>query len=171
MKNLAQIVNLVTRKRLKKIELLQDIIPIEGKDNKYYELYQGIRSGKIQTDEEAASYLYDSSPSSKKYLMLKSRFRKRLLNSLFFINENDLEVEAYNKFQYRSIRDLFLLKILRLTGIRVMAVSLGKKLLKKSMEYELYEIAFQAADILRYFSIVRGDLTKYQRYYETLTNK
>ena len=46
MKTLNQLVSVITRRRLRKIELLNDIVN-DNKTNKYYQLYRGLRDNKI----------------------------------------------------------------------------------------------------------------------------
>jgi len=60
---------------------------IEG--SKFNEFYDGLVSERFVDDEQAADFLYDTTPLDDKYRQLKSRFSKRLLNTLFFLDSND----------------------------------------------------------------------------------
>ncbi|MBP9881390.1 MAG: hypothetical protein KBF44_14850, partial [Chitinophagales bacterium] len=85
MKNLIEISKVVTKKRISKIEIFDKSL-LNRKESKFNEFYEGLVNDKFNTDEEAAAILYNTSPLDDKYRQLKSRFSKRLLNTLFFLD-------------------------------------------------------------------------------------
>ncbi len=87
MKNLIEISKIVTKKKVKKIEIFDDH-SLKHKNSKFNEFYEALMSNKFRNDRDAASFLYSCSPTDDKYRQLKSRFRKRLLNTLFFLDVN-----------------------------------------------------------------------------------
>ena len=163
MKNLAQVVKLVTKRRLKKIELLNDVVS-SGKGNKYYELYTGIRENKIKTDEDAAHYLYKTNAKDKKYLMLKGRFKRKILNSLFFLDDSKLTLSEYDLSYQNLNKKVLLIKLLRINGISALMRKLSKEVLKKARYYQFNDIIVQVTDILRHDCSQRGDRTMYKEY-------
>ena len=58
-----------------------DNLSLEGR------LYQLIKNSENLTDEEACYFLYGEQKLTPSYRMLKSRLRKKLLNSLFFTEQ------------------------------------------------------------------------------------
>lgn len=60
MNALQELVKIVNRKRLSKIDIFDKTFLNQSNTNLYYKLYEGLESGKIKDDESAASYLYDN---------------------------------------------------------------------------------------------------------------
>ncbi|MGB3617499.1 MAG: hypothetical protein WBA12_05225, partial [Catalinimonas sp.] len=98
MNNLRQIIDLVTHKRIKKVELFDE--SSRNKSSNYYRLFEGIRSRRYQSDDDAAADLYDCAPTEKKYLILKTRLKQKLLNTLFFLDFRDPDVAEYKTVAY-----------------------------------------------------------------------
>lgn len=169
MNTLKQVVNLITQKRLRKFELLNDIVS-KSNENLYYQLYQGIRKKSIETDVDAAKVLYGTNPLDKKYLMLKGRFTKRLLSALFFLDPERHSTSKYNRVYYQCHKDLFIIKILRFYGVRVLAVKMAKKLLRNSLNYQFYDVVIHAAEVLRYYASFYGDVGSFDENNKILVN-
>src|SRR5678816_2716075 len=128
MKVFKEMVTLVTKQRLHKIDVIDEKAPVT-KDNLYLKLFKGISEGVFLTDEEAASALYQTSPNNKKYLMLKSRLKERLINTLFFLNHKKIQDSSYQKAVYQCNRNYFCAKILLTHGARTSAIALVKSTL------------------------------------------
>ena len=168
MKKLQEIVRVLDRKRLKRIEIFNEGGPSQ-RNNLYYRFYKGIKEGRFTTDEEAAKELFGCEPSDKKYLMLKSRVKSRLINSLFFLEANH---SKYMQAFYRVNRNLMASKILLLNGAKNVSLSLYKSTLHEAEKYGLTEVAMECLRTLRYQSAFLGrenDFNKYnQKLKETL---
>jgi hypothetical protein len=81
------------------LKSLDQILP---KDSKMRRLFDAVSKGVIQSEEEAAHFLYETSPSDKRYLMLK----RNLINKLFeLLLSSDLEVEK--KIRKSKRKDIF----------------------------------------------------------------
>ena len=89
MKHILEIAKIVTKKKVKKIEIFDDY-SLSQKSSKFNDFYEAVVNDKFETDEQAAEYLYGSPSTDDKYRQLKSRFKKRLLNTLFFLDVNCL---------------------------------------------------------------------------------
>ena len=83
MKNLIEISKIVTKRKVKKIEIFDEYY-LKYKSSKFNEFYEALAANKFKNDRDAATFLYNSTPTDPKYRQLKSRFKKRLLNTLFF---------------------------------------------------------------------------------------
>ena len=131
----------------------------------YYKLYKGVKEGRFKSDEDAARALFGTDPSDKKYLMLKSRVKARLLNNMFFLENKS---SPYLQAQYRINRDFFAAKFLVIYGARVTGYSLLKSTLKEAKKYHFTDIAFQSLQMLRSLSVMMGDLRKFDEFNEEL---
>lgn len=163
MKKLQEIVRLVARKRLRKIEIFNDSGHRSGSDNLYYKFYHGIRDGRFVTDEDAAKGLFGTVPSDKKYLMLKSRVKTRLMNTLFFLENS---TSRYQQALYSANRDLFSARVLLLNGARETAASMLKSTLAEAEKFSITDIAMECARHLRLHSSMMGDAAEFRHYNE-----
>ena len=76
MKNLIEISKIVTKRKVKKIEIF-DEHSLRHKSSKFNEFYEALLANKFKNDRDAASFLYDCSPTDAKYRQLKSRFAQK----------------------------------------------------------------------------------------------
>lgn len=92
MEQLKELVNIVNKRKLSQVEILDKSL-ISRKDTLFSKLYNGIADGIVQTDDDAIDYLYNQTEQAQKervnYRKLKSRFKTRLLNTLYFIDINN----------------------------------------------------------------------------------
>ena len=89
------IIQIISKRKLQNIEILDKSL-IASKESILTQLYNGIEIGGLKTDEDAIKYLYKSinDENVKKFRQLKSRFKRRLLNTLFFLDVNNKEYET-----------------------------------------------------------------------------
>ncbi len=166
MKEIIEIVKLSTKRRLRKVEVLNNI-PTISKSNNYYRLYKGIIDGKCNNDVSAAHEMFRTVKSDKRYLMLKSRFKKLLLNSLFFLDFEHLDIGDYYKALYKCEKKLFQVKALIAIGARESGVKIALKIVDISMKFELTNILIQTSEILRNIYGILGEESQFE-YYDKL---
>lgn len=147
MNSLRELISLITRKRIKKVELFDE--SNRNKASNYYKLFDGINTRKYATDAEAARDIYDCLPSEKKYLILKTRLKQKLLNTLFFLDYEGDKSTEYQKALYECNRQLYAIKVLMMSDARRLAVPMAEKTLHLAQEYELYSVVLDCARILR----------------------
>ncbi len=112
MENLKELVQIINKRKLSQIEVFDKSL-ISRKDTLFARFYNGIASGAINTDEEALEYLYQSSNEAATYRKLKSRFKTRLLNTLYFIDINNAtESDSSKKAYFDCVNRLYLSNIL-----------------------------------------------------------
>ncbi len=165
MKYLQELVRIVTRKRITKVELLDEE---EMRDEKslYKQFYEGIASGAFKNDNEAAEFFYGATSTDPNYRKLKSRFRKRLMNNLFYLDINDPSFSEYHSAFYTVNKNFALGKILLSSGARNTFLKIAKSTLALSLKYEFHNISVLILrDILAHFILLRDQKT-YDKYYE-----
>lgn len=111
MENLKELVSIVNKRKLSQIEVFDKSL-ISRKDTLFSKFYDAIAEGKIHTDEEAITYLYGSYKEGANYRKLKSRFKTRLLNTLYFIDINNAEADSSKRAYFDCINRLYLSNIL-----------------------------------------------------------
>lgn len=169
MKNLVEISKIVTKKRISKIEIFDKSL-LNKKDSKFNEFYEGLTNEKFTTDDEAAKYLYNSTALDDKYRQLKSRFSKRLLNTLFFLDANDPSFSDYHSAYYTCNKNWALIRILLSSGARNTATKITLKTLTVAQAYRFTDIVMSCARILMSNASLQGDEKQYD-YYVNLTKK
>jgi hypothetical protein len=144
METLLELINLVTQKRVKKVELFDE--NSRNKSSNYYKLFGGIHSQRYRNDEEAAQDIYQCAASEKKYLILKTRLKQKLLNTLFFLDvEPSEQISDYESVLNECEKTLFHVKTLLLHKAQYIALPLIEKMLKKAQEYNLTSIEYECA--------------------------
>jgi hypothetical protein len=151
MKNLIEISKIVTKKKVKKIEIFDDY-SLKNKSSKFNEFYEALMAGKFRNDRDAATYLYNCSPTDDKYRQLKSRFRKRLLNTLFFLDVNIPDTAGYERAYYTCNKEWTLVKILISNEAKFTAATLARQILTTSLKYRFADLIVNCSRILREFA-------------------
>ena len=120
-------VQIVTKSKLKGVELLTDE---KQKQSKLQEFYDGIAAGQLKSDEAAATQLYQEDKQSPAYQKLRKSLRDRLINSLFVIDLKQSSYTDRQKAYYECYKEWVAAKILLGKGARSAATSLAHKVLK-----------------------------------------
>ncbi len=168
MKVFREMVDLVTKQSLQKIEVIDESTPL-NKENLYLQLFKGISDGSISTDEEAASIIYQTSPTNKKYQMLKSRLKDRLTNSLFFLNHKKIHDSPFQQAAFLCNKNYFCAKILLTHGARTSAIAMAKSTLTLAEKFDINEITLLCSRMLRNHYAMAGMKRDHQYYSEKVS--
>ena len=163
MKNLIEVSKILTKKKVRKIEII-DSASLEAKNSKFGEFYEALAASKFKNDRDAASFLYGCSPTHDKYRQLKSRFRKRLLNTLFFIDMNVPGASGYDRAYFSSNRDWTLVKILISNDAHLTAEYLAKQILSIAQKFKFADVIVNCCRILRQYAAEAGNETDFDEY-------
>lgn len=164
MKHLIEISKIVTKKKVKKIEIF-DESSLKNKNSKFNEFYESLMDGKFKSDRDAAKTLYDCQPTDDRYRQLKSRFRKRMLNTLFFLDVNTPATSNYNRAYYSVNKDWTIVKILEANSAPHTAADIAKQILTVALKFKFADVIVNCSRILRdYYSIYSEDEKNYEEY-------
>lgn len=148
MDELKNLVNLVSKQKVKQINIVSESGELSPKTKL---LYEGILEGSIISDTDAASVLYHSKPSNPTYKKLISRFEDRIINTLFFI---DIQKKDYSPIQrafHRCYRNYVAVKILVERKRRSTAIYLAEKIFPLAVKYDFTELIVLLARELRFY--------------------
>ncbi len=161
MKYITDIIKVVNKKRLSKIDIF-DSSMLSTKDSLFTKLYLGLNDGKIVDDADAANFLYGTEPDAK-YRKLKSRFVKRLLNTLFFIdiNETASRKNHYSAKQLSLEKTLAQCKILRLMQAKTAVNKLIRQNYSVAEKYGFTEVSLSFSAMLLNNYAIKGDRNNY----------
>ncbi|MBK7409047.1 MAG: hypothetical protein IPJ40_13905 [Saprospirales bacterium] len=165
MRELRELVGVITRHKIKSIETLGPSLPPTSKIMKFY---RGISSGVLNSDEEALLFLYGDPDSGRNsYWKLKHDLKKRLLNTLFFIDQKQTRQTAYEKTYYNCYREFTAARFLLRRGARKAAMELLHKTYKKARQIELTPVILETLQLLRHhYGVILGDRQKFEEYHK-----
>ena len=163
MKNLIEISKIVTKKKVRKIEIFDDAT-LRHKNSKFNEFYESLMAGKFKNDRDASTSLYGCGPTDDKYRQLKSRFRKRLLNTLFFLDINVPSTSNYDRAYYSVNKDWTLVKILLTNQANFTAGSLARQILTIALKFKFADIIVNCCRILRREASITNDEKAFEEY-------
>jgi hypothetical protein len=163
MKNLFEISKVVTKRKIRKIEIFDDYA-LRNKKSKFNEFYEALRDGKFKNDREAADLLYGCQPTDPKYRQLKSRFRKRLLNTLFFLDINLPKAANYDRAYYSCNKDWTLAQTLLWYDAPSSAAQIARQVFTTSLKYKFADFIVNSARLLRQQAAAEGDQKAYEAY-------
>lgn len=155
MKLLKELVDIVTRQRVEKVNII-DINELEDQQSQYAKFYNALRTGDLKTDQDAAAFFYDSDTTDDRYRKLKSRFKKRLLNYLFFLDINRSAYSDYYHAMHACYKNLLLCRILKSNGARFSFEKMAKQTLTQAQKFNLNSIVVPLTnDLLTHYSLYR----------------
>ncbi len=133
-------------------------------------LYHIFKSDKIISDEEACYVLYGEKKITASYRMLKSRLRKKLLNSLIFseLTENYFGIkkvrqsECFNLLQQAN-------KLLALSE-NVLAENVADQVVSLAIEAELNDMLVKAYEIKQSIDLFSHNRKQFERNFKLLEN-
>lgn len=150
-----------SKKNVKKTVPLFD--HIHGK--KSMQLLKGVISDKFVSDGEASRAIYNGPDKpDKKFLMLKSRLRKKMIEETFFLNPYNKNRSPYESCLNESYRNLSIAKTFLSVGMRKEAMDVIKPLFVQSRFYKITDIILSAARMLRYNASLQGTSEELTRY-------
>lgn len=155
MKLLKELVDIVTRQRVEKVNII-DINELEDQQSQYAKFYNALRTGELKTDQDAAAFFYDSDTTDDRYRKLKSRFKKRLLNYLFFLDINRSSYSDYYHAMHSCYKNLLLCRILKSNGARFSFEKMAKQTLTQAQKFNLNSIIVPLTnDLLTHYGLYR----------------
>lgn len=165
MENLIEIAKILTRKKIAKIEIL-DENTLKNNDGLFAKFYEALITERISTDEEAASFLYENTDASEaKYRQLKSRFRRRLLNTLFFVDINAPLAPNHERARYNCNKDWALVEIMLAYQAQKSALKQARQVLTTALKFHLSDLIVKSARMLREDAAHREDESAFEEYH------
>ncbi len=135
MKVLQELVSIVTRHRIKKIEVISNI----NNKTKLNKLYSAIESHKINSDEQAFKLLFNEGESIENYYKLKYRFKSRLLNTILVINPTKKTMSSIERAYFQCNRIWTISNILNSFGAVKTSTDLIAKGIREAEKYDFVD--------------------------------
>ena len=165
---LLELITFVSKNKIKNIEILG---ANNANNSMVQRFYNKLTEQAFTTEEEAANYFFNTDENNRNYKELKRRLKKRLLNTVLFIDVNQEGFTTLQKAYYSSQKDLATASVLYYRAMYNSAIPLLLKLLKQAIKYKFVDIIVQAASMLTaYYGVAQQNLKKLD-YYSSLLEK
>lgn len=161
MEELKSLVSTITKNKVKQI----DVIGNTGSSQSQVQLlYDAIASGKITEADEIAPTFFPDNENAQFYTSrLRKKLKKRLINTLFFIDVNQENFNQHNRAYFTCYKEVAAAKILIGLHARPAAIPIAEKALKSVLKYEFVELVLNLAKELRlHYGTITGDRKKFE---------
>lgn len=136
-------------------------------DSKLTQLYEAVQNNEVTDDQAAAQLIYGVDDSNgSKYRNLKHELKKRLLNTIFFIDTNS--DKKRDKAYYQCWKDWAACQILIEKSARKSAITLAEKTIKRCIKFDFLSLVSSIALLLRNHYALREKDKKRFEYYDQL---
>lgn len=173
MEELKELVRVISKHKVKQIEVIGNSSVNGDKDSKFQSLYSLVHDGEVNTDQDALDLLYGDSPKSQQsYTKLKNRLKTRLLNTLFLIDVNQPQFTDIQQAFFTCNKNWMATRMLLSRGARKSALNLAERTLRIAQHYEFTELIIYLAKELRFhYSLVDANKIKYSLYDELVSKQ
>ena len=145
MEDLREIVQLLTKNKTSKIEIVG---ADPDSDSLFNRFYNGLYYDEFTDDASAAKALYNSTAKDNRYIKLKYEFRKRLVNTVFFIGLNKTRYSDRTKAIINVQKNWSAAQILLGYGARNAGIKVAEKNIRIALKYEYTAISLDMARTL-----------------------
>ncbi len=166
MEELQELAYILTKHKTRSIEIIGD--DSKQYDSKLYHLYQAIKNGDVKNDAQAVFAIYGEKKISGKYRNLKHELKKRLFNTVLFIDTNSQK--SKDEVYYQCWKEWAACRILVEKSARKVAIKLAERILKKCVQYEFHELVISISILLRSHYALREKNKEKFEYYDSLYN-
>lgn len=168
MKELKALIDLISRNKIKKIEVAG--FTAKGQTN-IQKLYNAVANDQFEKEEEAEAYFFGSQKQRRFYFQrLKRQLKERLINTLFFIDANQPSFNDFQRAYYTCYKNTTAVKIMLGRHARAAAIPLAEQTLKKALIFQFTDLIFELTKLLaNHYANIIGDNRKYKEYRELNT--
>jgi tetratricopeptide (TPR) repeat protein len=131
------------------------------------QLYDGIASGKISSDEDALRIIYQSDGIQGRLPSLKNKLKERLLDALFIIDYHQSGLTDRQTAYYECHKRWSAAMILLSRNAKITAIDLLETLMRHTVKFDFTELTLDIVRLLRlHYGTVEGNNRKYEHYRE-----
>ena len=163
MEEISEIAKILTNLRVRRIDLLYSDSHI--RENQYTKVVAALSADTVRTEVDVAAMI-GANKSSSKFWMFKERLREKLLNNMLFLDLNKDNARPYIRAIKTCERNCYCINILLLFSASHAGASLAVSTLKKSIEFELFDLALFCAKVLRKQHSYLGNIKQFDHYNE-----
>ncbi len=155
MKELLEMAEILGKNAPSKIEVL-DQQSLRRSSSKYAAFWEGLQQHLFKNDTEAAVVLYGTPIADDRYRQFKSRFKRKLLNTFFFIDPYQPQTGSFDAALKFCNRQLALVHLLKTHGATHTAIVEATQIQALALKYRLSGMVVQSASLLREIYALQG---------------
>ena len=143
-----------------------DIINNGDSEDRYTQVYEGIKIGKLKTEEEIAKFLSEDKQfkGSSNFSFFKKEFRKRFLNSIIFINPHSEDFDEYQTMFYETNKVWIAIRNINAQQLGQYTLGIAEEIFKMALEYEYTEMILNVTSHFKSIYALHKNTKKYDYY-------
>lgn len=159
---LKELTGLVTKNKLKSIELLDTT---KQPKSKLTQLYEAISDDQVMDDEQATALFYPGKENTALYRKLKAKLRRRLINALLLIDVKKASYSDRKSAYYECYKKWAVVRILMAKNAWNACVEIAERILRYAIKFEFTELTLDLLGVLRlHYGTRVGNLKKFEEY-------
>ncbi len=167
MKELLELTEILSKNAPQKIEVL-DQQSLRKSSSKYAAFWEGLQQRLFQNDAEAAVVLYGTPVADDRYRQFKSRFKRKLLNTFFFLDAYQAQTGDLDTTLGFCRRQLVLVQLLKTHGALHAAVVEAVQIQSLALKHSLAGIVVQTAAVLREIYALQGNKKEFETQHQLI---
>jgi len=144
------------------------LISLKSKPGKELTYLKGIIEGTFENDEQAAEAIYATQPNDYRYVMLKARLKRRLMNNLFFVDFEKVGSHPANAPEQECLKLYHFAKVLRKKGCLELAEKIVSKLVDLATKAGFNSFVLSGLEELQYIYVQQHQPLPYRKTMEKL---
>ena len=129
------------------------------------QLYEGIASGKVRSDEDGIRLIYGENAKGNRFQSLKNKLKDRLIEIVFLLDFRDSAYTDRQKAYFECNKKWAAAMVLLSKNVKMVSIDILERLLKHTMHFEFSEITLNILYSLRlHYGTIDGDTKKYEHY-------
>ncbi|GIV31503.1 MAG: hypothetical protein KatS3mg029_0854 [Saprospiraceae bacterium] len=160
MRDLSELVSLVSKNKTKNIEVLGQ--GEKNFSNKVNALYEALLDGRIDSEEAAIEAFFSDCANPRQALRkARAKLKEKLINTIFFIDLNKAKFNDEQRAYYTCQKEYAALMILVGRGAwKKLTIDMGERLLRVAMKYEFTDLVVNVLKVLLDQYMLTGNTKK-----------
>ena len=163
MHELKELLFILNKYKVRQIDVITNTGDQET-NSRYKQLYDHLQTTNHFVEREIAEWLgYEN--DNKSFNRFISNFKRRLYNSVLFIDVNQPQFNELQRAYYNCQQRIAVMHTLRGRGTILSPLEIAKQVLPVAQKYEFYEIALSALEVYKsYHAFYTGNEKGYEKY-------
>ncbi len=164
MDTLKELLKIVNRKRLSKVDVFDKTFFNQNHTNLYLKLYEGLEKGIITNDETAADYIYGNADKDAKFRKLKSRFKVKMQKTVLLLDTDEVFINPQSRAFYEcTLNNQIIEIIIKISGTTKLVYELVKENYAKAEQFKFYDILKNYSYYLLSYYALSGNIKEFSK--------
>jgi hypothetical protein len=164
MQELKELLFILSRYKVRQIEVISNLEGAQS-PSRYRQLYEFLQQHEGPITESTIATWLNEPEGSKAYHRFINNFKKRLYNSVLFIDLNEPEFNELQRAYYICQQRAAVMKTLRGRGTMLSPLEIARQILPVAVKYEFLDLALDALDVFKsYHAFHTGNAKAFEKY-------